>query len=200
MGEKNINCTSTSHFWKNHQQVSACYLNWTCNIVPQGKDWEELLRVTVIIIWTLDNPHLFSIAQFTDRLSREATDVAYLSAHLPRTFSPTQGFTFERNRETGTLTDFSMKQPCIWDKLLLCFLNDLALCSTLWNMYLQATLKCSLLYISIRLSAVISILEHSCSVQRAVMLVEMASVNWDSYMKISIASIVFLVGEKNRFE
>lgn len=23
VGEKNINCTSTSHFWKNHQQVSS---------------------------------------------------------------------------------------------------------------------------------------------------------------------------------
>lgn len=24
VGQKNINCTSTSHFWKNHQQVSSC--------------------------------------------------------------------------------------------------------------------------------------------------------------------------------
>jgi len=41
------------------------------------------------------------MAQFTDRLSREATDVDYVSAHLPTTLSPTQGFTFERNWEAG---------------------------------------------------------------------------------------------------
>lgn len=27
MGQKNINCTSTSHFWKNYQQVSSCYFS-----------------------------------------------------------------------------------------------------------------------------------------------------------------------------
>lgn len=134
------------------------------------------------------------MAQFTDRLSREATDVDYVSAHLPRTLSPTQGFTFERNWEAGepweTLLLSEAALHVWWATVLLFWMTwlSVALCGIcICRLHWSAAFCLS----QSDLSAVISILEHCCSVQRAVTLVQLAFVNWDVTWRQALLPLFF---------
>lgn len=139
------------------------------------------------------------MAQFTDRLSREATDVDYVSAHLPRTLSPTQGFTFERNWEAGepweTLLLSEAALHVWWATVLFFWMTwlSVALCGIcICRLHWSAAFCLS----QSDLSAVISVLEHCCSVQRAVTLVQLAFVNWDVTWRQALLPLFFSRGKK----